>query len=270
MKMTRKDWIEYAFWVIVTLVFLYERRYLIQKAGLGHFVECVTVRVLLLVIIVYFNLYVLIPRFYEVKKYVQYVISLGLSLLLYVILQSWYDIYLYGFVIGIESQQNFWSVAPYNFVVTAWYIALTVALYRSMQWVAQADELTKLYEENRILKAQMDEATPAENDSPASILLKTGTKTLKVALDAITYIQGLKDYSIIYTHQEDKIVVRGNLKQMEQLFPEGKLIRIHKSYLVDPEKIEAIDRNKVLLGTIELPVGRNYKEHVISLFTNSE
>lgn len=270
MKITRKDWVEYAFWVVVALLFLYERRYLIQKAGLGHFIECVSVRLFLIVGLVYGNIYILIPRFFESKKYVLYFIWLIIAVFIYVALQSTYDIYLYGFVIGLEKDRSFWSVAPYNVVVTIWYLVLTVALHRSMQWVEQAEELTKLYEENKILKEQADTKTPEAPDIQFFISLKTGTKKIKVALDAITYIQGLKDYSIIYTDNEDKIVVRGNLKQMEQLFPEGKLIRIHKSYLVDPQKIEAIDRNKVLLDAIELPLGRSYKDQIITLFDNGK
>lgn len=267
MKITRRDWIELAFWVVVTLIFLYERRYLAQKIGLGHFVECVSVRLLLIVTLAYWNLKVLMPHFFETRKYLAYFSLLFLSLGLYITLQSWYDMYLYGFVIGIERDQHFWSVAPYNIVVTAWYVGLTVALHRAMEWYVQSEELAKLYEENKILKAQAELKSPNENGEVDSILLKTGTKKLKVSLEDITHIQGLKDYSIIHT-AGDKIVVRGNLKQIEQQFPTGKLLRIHKSYLVDPEKIEAIDKNKVLLSKIELPVGRNYKEQVMTLFNN--
>lgn len=265
MKITRRTWMELAFWVVVTLVFLYERRYLAQKIGLGHFVECVSVRLFLIVTLAYWNLHVLMPLYLESKKYLTYVSLLLLSLAAYIILQSWYDRYLYGFIIGIERDRNFWSVAPYNIVVTAWYVGLTVALHRAMEWYVQSAELAKLYEENKILKEQVEVKASPNEESVRSILLKTGTKKLKVALADILYIQGLKDYSIIYTI-DDKIVVRGSLKQVEQQFPSGKLLRIHKSYLVDPEKMESMHQNKVLLQEIELPVGRNYKAQVANYF----
>ncbi|MDX1941698.1 MAG: LytTR family DNA-binding domain-containing protein [Saprospiraceae bacterium] len=261
MKITRRDWIELAFWVVVTLIFLYERRYLAQKIGLGHFVECVSVRLLLIVTLAYWNLKVLMPRFFETRKYVQYFSLLLLSLGLYITLQSWYDMYLYGFVIGIERDQHFWNVAPYNIVVTAWYVGLTVGLHRAMEWYVQSEELAKLYEENKILKAQAEVQPSQGFDNPNTVFLKTGTKQVKVELDNITHIQGLKDYSIIYT-SDDRIVVRGNLKQMEQFFPEGQFLRVHKSYLVALEKIEAIDKNQVLLDQVSLPIGRSYKAHL--------
>ncbi|MBK7869189.1 MAG: LytTR family transcriptional regulator [Saprospiraceae bacterium] len=267
MKITRRNWMELAFWVIVTLIFLYERRYLAQKIGLGHFVECVTVRLLLIVTLAYWNLKVLIPRFFETGKYVQYFNLLLLSLGLYITLQSWYDMYLYGFVIGIERDQHFWSVAPYNIVVTAWYVGLTVALHRAIEWYVQSEELAKLYEENKVLKEQAELLSSQGSENQTAVFLKTGTKQVKVELDNITHIQGLKDYSIIYT-ADDRIVVRGNLKQMEQFFPEGQFLRVHKSYLVASDKIEAIDKNQVLLEQVSLPVGRSYKAH-LERFINS-
>ena len=268
MKITRRDWIEYVFWVVVTFVFLYERRYLIQKAGLGYFIECVAVRVSLIVTLTYWNLYGLIPRFFETKRYFLYFALVLGSAFIYVALQSAYDIYLYGFVIGSKESRDFWSIAPYNFVVTIWYLALTVALHRAIDWYVQSEELAKLYEENKILKEQVGLQNAMNGSDSTIFFLKTGTKKVKIDLDELTHIQGLKDYSIIYT-SDDIIVVRGNLRQMEQLFPEGKLLRIHKSYLVDPKKIESIDRNKVLLKDLELPIGRNYKEQVNEYFVGS-
>ncbi len=261
MKIRKKDLLAISFWLLVTIVFLYERRYLIYKAGLGHFLECVAVRVGLILALVYWHLNILLPRFFEAKKYLAYGVSLLLSLAVYIALQSWYDIYLYGFVIGLEGKYKFWQDVPYNFVVTAWYLLLTVALQRSINWYEQSEALATLYRENQILKEQAAVQPSSEKESQSTIFLKTGPRKVKVALSDITHIQGLKDYSIIYT-SEEKIVVRGNLKQMEQFFPERKFMRVHKSYLVALDKVQAIDKNKVLIDHMALPIGRNYKEQL--------
>jgi|GEM_PF-718201 hypothetical protein len=269
MKIRRRDWLEYLFWIIITFVFLYERRYIFIKFGLGQFVECVMVRLLLIVSLAYGHLYYLLPRFFITKKYTLYIISLLLALFFYVILQSGYDYYLYGFVIGDRARQSFWASFPYNFFTTAWYVALTVALHRALDWYQQHELLHTLQIENEQLKQQATLQTASQSLNGNSILLKSGTKQIKVALEAITHIQGLKDYSIIYT-THDKIVIRGNLKQMEALFPPGRLLRIHKSYFVMSDKIIAIDKNKVVLVKTELPIGRNYKQQVRSLFLNKK
>jgi two-component system LytT family sensor kinase len=57
------------FWIMITLLFLYERRYLIDKAGLPNFIACVTVRVGLLMALAYLNLQILFRGFLPKVSY---------------------------------------------------------------------------------------------------------------------------------------------------------------------------------------------------------
>lgn len=267
MTMNRKNWIQLGFWLLVTLVFLYERRYLIQKAGLGHFVECTVVRVGLIMALAYAHLRYFIPHFWDAGKYLLYGLLLLGSVFLYVTLQGAYDVYLYGFVIGIEESRNVWENLPYNVVTAAWYVGLMVALQRSVNWYEQVETLAKLRRENADLKDLLEIQAAQSEDMPSSIILKSGTQKVKIDLDAITHVQGLKDYSIIFT-QDDKIIVRGNLKNVHRQFPSGTLVRAHKSYLVASEKIDAVAANEVVLGDITLPVGRRYKQDLEARWTH--
>src|ERR1700733_12083103 len=115
------------FWIVITMVFLFDRRYLIQKAGLGHFAECTIVRLTLIISLSYFHIFYLIPQYFATKRYPIYFALLILSLCVYVTLQNLYDIYLYGFVIGAISYRSFWYSFPYNFITVGWYLAITVA-----------------------------------------------------------------------------------------------------------------------------------------------
>lgn len=242
------------FWIIITLIFLYDRRYLIQKAGLGHFTECTVVRLALIISLAYLHLYYLIPRYFSNKQYLKYFTFLILSLALYVSLQSLYDIYLYGFVIGAVSYRDFWYSFPFNFITTAWYLLLTVAFKLSVDWYEQRNEVLKLQEELSRVPAFVNTEKDGEY-----LFLKSGTKKLKTPIASVTYIQGLKDYSVVYT-DEGKIIVKGTLKSVEELFPENHFTRIHKSYMVTNSKIKLLESNKVVLtnGT-SVPIGRSYK-----------
>ena len=242
------------YWVIITLIFLYDRSYLMQKVGLGHFAECITVRLLLIISLAYLHLYYLIPRFLLEKQYLTYFSLLVLSLGLYVSLQSCYDIYLYGFVIGALYYRDFWYNVPFNFITTAWYLLLTVAFKLSLDWYEQRKLLIKLQEEISRLPAFVNTQKDAE-----FLLLKSGTKRLRTPIATVSYIQGLKDYSIVYT-EEGKIIIKGSLKTVEELFPEKHFLRIHKSYLVTHSKIKQIGSNEVVLINGEIiPVGRSYR-----------
>jgi len=249
-----KKLMELGFWIVVTLIFLYDRTYLIQKAGLGHFAECIFIRLSLIISLAYLNNHYLIPEYFGNKQYLRYFGSLVLLLATYVGLQSLYDIYLYGFVIGAINHRNFWYSVPYNFLTTAWYLLLALAFKLSIDWYEQRKDMLKLQEElsrnPAFVNTQKDEKY---------LFLKSGTKKLKTPIAAVSYIQGLKDYSIIYTN-DNKIVVKGSLKAVEELFPERHFLRVHKSYLVTNTKIKQVERNKVTLTNGEtIPVGRSYK-----------
>jgi len=242
------------FWIIITLIFLYDRRYLIQKIGLGHFAECTVVRLTLIISLAYLHLYYLIPRYFSNKRYISYFTLLILSLGMYVSLQSLYDIYLYGFVIGAVSYRNFWYSFPFNFITTAWYLLLTVAFKLSIDWYEQRKEVLKLQDELSRVPAFVNTEKDGEY-----LFLKSGTKKLKTPIASVSYIQGLKDYSVIYT-DDSKIIVKGTLKAVEELFPEKHFLRIHKSYLVTNSKIKQLESNKVtLMNGAVIPVGRSYK-----------
>jgi len=250
----KKRLLTLGFWIVVTVIFLFERRYLIQKIGLGHFAECMTIRLFLIISLAYLHLYYLIPRYFSNKKYFFYSCLLVLSLGVYVSIQSLYDIYLYGFVIGSISHRNFWYSFPYNFLTTAWYLALTVAFKLSLDWYEQRKEVIKLQEELSRVPAFVNIQKHNEY-----LFLKSGTKKLKTPIATVSYIQGLKDYSVIYT-DEGKIIVKGSLKTVEELFPENHFLRIHKSYLVTNNKIKQVESNKVVLNNgAVIPVGRSYK-----------
>jgi len=248
------------FWIIITVIFLYDRRYLYLKAGLGHFTECIIVRLGLIISLSYFHIFYLIPRYFSTRKYAAYFGLLILSLCLYVGLQSLYDFYLYGVILSWSVRKNFWASVPFNMLTTAWYLVVTVAFKLSIDWYEQRIELNKLQEE---LKRDASIVVTSHTETDY-IFLKSGTKKIRTPLDSIYYIQGLKDYSIIYTN-EGKIIVKGSLKIVEELFPAKHFVRTHKSYMVANNKIKHIQSNRlVLLNDETIPIGRSYKHLLAS------
>lgn len=103
--------------------------------------------------------------------------------------------------------------------------------------------------------------TPAEQTaaSPAFIFVKDGTKLVKVKLDEILYIEGLKDYVTIHTDNQ-KIVTLQRLKALEEQLPSNKFIRIHNSYIVSLDAIDVIQKNEVQIKGLALPVGDTYRK----------
>jgi two-component system LytT family response regulator len=103
--------------------------------------------------------------------------------------------------------------------------------------------------------------TPAQQAASHSyIFVKTDSRIIKVALNDVVYVEGLKDYIAIHT-TKGKILALQNLKKVEEGLYPNNFLRIHKSYIVSLDKIDAIERNRVFIGRdIVLPIGDTYKD----------
>jgi DNA-binding LytR/AlgR family response regulator len=92
------------------------------------------------------------------------------------------------------------------------------------------------------------------------MLIKSGYQTVKVMLDSILYIEGLKDYVKIHTDGKKPILTLLTMKGLIATLPPARFIRIHKSYIVATDRITTISRNRVMIGEKWIPVGENFRE----------
>jgi len=95
------------------------------------------------------------------------------------------------------------------------------------------------------------------------IYIKENKKVVKVYLSEIKYIEGLSEYVQIYTDKR-KIITKKSMTQMEEKLTSERFLRIHKSYIVSISKIEAFTANTIEIQGKELPIGRSFKNGVIS------
>ncbi len=139
------------------------------------------------------------------------------------------------------------------------YLLKPITLERFLKSVQKVT--TRLAAERQTTPAPPPPEKIAESEGSAPFLfMKDGTKLVKIALGDILYIEGLKDYVGIYQRDRRKIVTLQTLKALETQLPENRFIRIHNSYIVAFDAIDAIDREKVQIGEAFLPVSDTYKK----------
>lgn len=132
-----------------------------------------------------------------------------------------------------------------------------VSFERFAQCVQRIQDFILLKEQNSLLQ---------NTDAPTgAFFVKSGVQKIKLMLEEVTFIQGLKDYAIIH-HLAGKVVVKGSIKSMHNIFSPQHFIRVHKSFIVAKNKILRIERNNVILKNQKIPVGRTYKEAVEKIF----
>ncbi|MCK3684829.1 LytTR family DNA-binding domain-containing protein [Maribellus sp. YY47] len=93
------------------------------------------------------------------------------------------------------------------------------------------------------------------------LFLKSEYKIRRINFNDIVYIEGLKDYIKVHLYNQDKpILSLSSMKSIESKLPESKFMRVHRSYIVNLERIETIDRSRIVFGKVYIPVSEQYKD----------
>jgi DNA-binding LytR/AlgR family response regulator len=93
------------------------------------------------------------------------------------------------------------------------------------------------------------------------LFLKSEYKIRRINFNDILYIEGLKDYIKVYISGDDKPVMSLNsIKSLEQKLPEDKFMRVHRSFIVNLDKIDTIERSRIIFGKVYIPVSDQYKD----------
>ena len=106
-----------------------------------------------------------------------------------------------------------------------------------------------------------DVVSTASSPEETFMYVKENKRVIKLLLKEILYIEGLSEYVKIYTGSK-KIVTKTSMTNMEDKLPENSFMRIHKSYIVSLNKIEAFTSSSIEVTGKELPIGRSYKTRV--------
>lgn len=130
-----------------------------------------------------------------------------------------------------------------------------ISYTRFLHAIEKVKDFLQLKEQNTNLEQN------GQEDKPDFIFVKSGVQRVRLAFDDITHIQGLKDYAIIHTGS-GKVVIKGSVKAMLDIFPPSRFIRVHKSFIVATDKIRRIEHSRIIWGKYQIPIGRNYKEEI--------
>lgn len=99
----------------------------------------------------------------------------------------------------------------------------------------------------------------AKADEKEYIFLKTEHQIKRVLLNEILFIKGMGDYLQIH-FKDRKLMVLMNFQEIGNLLPVKSFMRIHRSYLINLDKIAAIGRNYVFVNDYRIPISQSYRE----------
>lgn len=95
------------------------------------------------------------------------------------------------------------------------------------------------------------------------LFVKVKNRLEKVQFDDIRYIEANDIYSTLVT-QDQKLVLSYSLKTLEDKIPRDSLMRVHRSFIVNLKHIKSIEDNYLLIGQKDIPIGKTYREELMS------
>jgi len=107
-------------------------------------------------------------------------------------------------------------------------------------------------------------STPPSSDSSKSnnhLYVNSNKKHIKINFDQILFVESIKDYVRIHKYKKN-IITKGKISDFEKKLPDN-FLRIHRSFIVNTDKITAFTAHDVEIEEKEIPIGGSYKTEVI-------
>ena len=101
-----------------------------------------------------------------------------------------------------------------------------------------------------------------------TIVVKRNLKKLKIYTSKIKWIEAYGDYIKVVTDDESHLVL-STMKGFEKELPEGKFIRVHKSYIINLDRVEKFNSKFAEIGSSKIPLSRNKKEEIVKAIENA-
>ena len=126
------------------------------------------------------------------------------------------------------------------------------------EFEAAAQKVKDIHE----IRQQATTDVTAQVDDDGTIFVKSDYKIVRIAIENIRYIEAMSEYLRIACDDREKpVIVLLSMKKIEEHLPSSMFMRIHRSFIINLNKICEVKKNHVILdGDVSLPIGDNYKD----------
>jgi DNA-binding LytR/AlgR family response regulator len=116
------------------------------------------------------------------------------------------------------------------------------------------------------LLSEETEKNIVQSNTGEFLIIKSDRRFHRLNFSDIRYVEGLKDYVVIYAGNQ-KLITAMNLKTIHQKMPQHLFIRVSKSYVVNIDYVDSFDHRNVYIGESEIPIGEVYKRDFFKIYS---
>ncbi len=142
------------------------------------------------------------------------------------------------------------------------YLVKPIPFHRFLKAVSRAKDKHQLLLDSKVNLSPSGQHNLAHSNN--FIFVKSEYENIKIEVNEIKYIQGLKDYIKIYTtHSSKAILTLSSFKVILDKLP-SQFLRVHRSYIVNINYIKALQKTKLVIDEIRIPIGETFKKDVLN------
>jgi DNA-binding LytR/AlgR family response regulator len=158
--------------------------------------------------------------------------------------------------------QTIFTTAYRNYALESYDLDIVDYLLKPITFDRFFKAVERYFRENPITPPPAPPSKAAAVDS--FIIVKSGSKYHKIAVNTILYIESLKDYIKIHT-KDNRIVSKYKISEIEKELADKVFLRVHRSYIVNITKVNAFTQHDIEIGAVEIPIGISYKGKVLEI-----
>lgn len=204
----------------------------------------------------YFFNYVLVPRFYLTKRYKRFTFYTFCAAVVSVYLEIIVLLFSFVYLVNLEYDSISPNASGITLLVVVLYFLVFAGSFLLMmhQITENKQEIQKLLDEKEKMKRSFLE-------------IMSNRKMAKIPYDEIIYIESLSDCINVHTTNQGEITSKEKISAIAERLPE-EFLRIHRSFIVNSNKITRFNSNEVELNRVTLNIGRSYKPQVKSVLNS--
>lgn len=144
------------------------------------------------------------------------------------------------------------------------YAEFTRAVGKATQWMTMRDS----FERTNISEAQSGNRQASGASTPR-ITIKSESRLIQMQTDSILFIEVQNDRVIFHRKDSEPVTSLTSLKEIEELLPTDRFMRVHRSFIVNMDNIEVVERNRIIFGKTYIPIADSKRDEFFSRLTGS-
>jgi two-component system LytT family response regulator len=122
------------------------------------------------------------------------------------------------------------------------------------------NDFLKAVNKAKLLLGNTEQKRDAAKASSDHLFVKSEYKIMRIELSDIKYIESMHEYVRIHLVNEKPVMTLISMKTIEEQLPDDRFMRVHRSYIVNKEKIKVVERNRIIFdNNVYIPVSDQYK-----------